>query len=114
EKGKIKIDIKAKEDDIDLDKIEGEFNNELINASLRVRVFEENKDIREMIINIALNGIEKKQEDNSCQKIFLENDPEGISKIWIDNIANTHLAIKKTKDNNFSKNFLIEDKKNGN
>ncbi|MFA6912947.1 MAG: His-Xaa-Ser system protein HxsD [Proteiniphilum sp.] len=60
EEGKIKIDIKPKEDGANMEKIEGEFNNELINVSLRVRVFEENKNVREMIINIALNGIEKK------------------------------------------------------
>ncbi|MDD3940515.1 MAG: hypothetical protein PHF68_03045, partial [Candidatus ainarchaeum sp.] len=105
EKGKIKIDIKAKEDDIDLDKIEGEFNNELINASLRVRVFEENRNVREMIVNIALNGIDKNQEKLSYQK-----DSEGICKKWEDSISNTHIALEKPKNVSFSAHFPNNDK----
>lgn len=114
EEGKIKIDIKPKEDSINMEKIEGEFNNELINVSLRVKVLEENRNVREMIINIALNGIEKKPEEECCQKIFLQNDPEGISKVWTEDAIKTHLAIERTKNNNFSKNFLREEDKNGN
>ena len=110
EEGKIKIDIKSKESDIDLDKIEGEFNNELINASLRVRVFEENRNVREMIINIALNGIDK---NATCERPSCQNDPEGISKKWEDSASNTHIAIDKPKNVSFSAHFPNNDKKNG-
>jgi len=111
EEGKIKIEIKSKENDIDLDKIEGEFNNELINASLRVRVFEENRNVREMIVNIALNGVDKNasRERPSCRK-----DAEDISKRWEDTVSNPHIAVEKSKGMNFSANFMNNEKKDGN
>lgn len=111
EPGKIKIDIKPKEEGTSLDKIEGEFNNEIINADLRLKVFEENRNVREMIVNIALNGIDKNNcvDGPSCQ-----SDPEGISKRWEDTLSNTHIAIEKSKDVSFSANFVNNEKKDGN
>jgi len=112
EQGKIKIDIKPKEEGISLDKIEGEFNNEIINASLRLKVFEENRNVREMIVNVALNGIDK---NNLCtDKPSCQSDPEGISKRWEDTFSNTHIAVEKSKGVSFSANFVNNEKKDGN
>ncbi|MDD4411705.1 MAG: His-Xaa-Ser system protein HxsD [Bacilli bacterium] len=112
EEGKIKIDIKGKNVNVNLNKIEGEFNNELINVGLRQKVFEENRKVREMIVNIALNGIDK----NSVveERPFCQNDPDGISKRWEDSVSNTHIAIEKPKGVNFSANFVKNKEKNGN
>lgn len=51
---KIQIKIKSKKEGEDLEKIVDEFKNELINASLRLKISEENKKIREMIVSSAL------------------------------------------------------------
>ena len=51
---KIQIKIKSKKEGEDLEKIVDEFKNELINASLRLKILEENKKIREMIVSSAL------------------------------------------------------------
>ena len=51
---KIQIKIKSKKENEDLEKIIDEFKNELINASLRLKISEENKKIREMIVSSAL------------------------------------------------------------
>lgn len=99
EPGKIKIDIKSKEEGGSLDKIEGEFNNEIINVSLRLKVFEENREVREAIVKVALDGIGK---NNLCErKHSYKKDSEDISKTCEDA---SHIEAEKSKGSNFVNN----------
>ena len=100
---KISIQIKAKNSEQDESKIVDDFKNELINTSLRLKISEENKKIREMIVSSALYGrntalVESSKQFNeskeqqemhhtNCRKepgdsLRPINDPEGISKTW--------------------------------
>ncbi|MDD2227353.1 MAG: His-Xaa-Ser system protein HxsD [Clostridia bacterium] len=89
EDDKIQIRIKSKKENEELEKIIDEFKNELINASLRLRISEENKKIREVIVTSALYGRVEPLNRNSpkvicknCEEGFKINDPEGICKTW--------------------------------
>ena len=100
---KISIQIKAKNSEQDESKIVDDFKNELINTSLRLKISEENKKIREMIVSSALYGrntalVESSKQFNeskeqqemhhtNCRKepgdsLRPINDPKGISKTW--------------------------------
>ncbi|MDD3084972.1 MAG: His-Xaa-Ser system protein HxsD [Candidatus ainarchaeum sp.] len=56
ESGKILVRIKGKDAGQDVKKAVDEFKNELINAGLRLKISEDNKKIREMIVSAALYG----------------------------------------------------------
>ena len=78
EKGKILVQVKGKDDGQDLKKAVDEFKNELINAGLRLKISEDNKKIREMIVSTALYG----RICNSDAGYKIINDPAGIGKTW--------------------------------
>jgi len=88
EKDKLEVSLRAKEEvDFSPEKIEGEFMNELLNYTLRLKLSDSNKKIREQIVEQALfaalgreEGILKNQE----QKFEFEDDPLGIAIPWED------------------------------
>ena len=97
---KIQIKIKSKKEGEDLEKIVDEFKNELINASLRLKISEENKKIRETIVTSALFG---------RVEAFKIDDPKGICKTWEESHPNQNVheavnnEILKEKDSSYCK-----------
>ena len=64
----------------DLDIARGEFLNELLSYSLRLKISDSNKKIKELIVGQALVGsISNEDEDD-----FYEDDPLGIAVPWED------------------------------
>ncbi|MDD4661792.1 MAG: His-Xaa-Ser system protein HxsD [Candidatus Pacebacteria bacterium] len=128
EDGKIQVKIKSKKENEDLEKIIDEFKNELINASLRLKISEENKKIREIIVTSALygrveaprindpKGICKTWEESHSQVKI--NDPKGICKTWeeINSNDNVHKAVNneilKEKNSEYCKMFKCDGDKN--
>jgi len=125
---KIQIKIKSKKENEDLEKIIDEFKNELINASLRLKISEENKKIREIIVTSALYGrveaprindpkgiCKTWEESHSEVKI---NDPKGICKTWEETHSgkSVHMAVNneilKEKDSDYCKMFDHDGDKN--
>lgn len=93
EGGKVEIFFRAKEETSlrELEKIEGEFMNELLNYTLRLKLSESNKKIREYVVEQALfsalgrgEGILK----NEGEKFEFEDDPLGIAIPWEDKYGN--------------------------
>ncbi len=111
----VEIQVKPKNDSDNIDNVIDEIKNELANASLRLAISEENKEIREMIVCAALYGSKKPpsaqnddpqnisktwEEINNCDcKEAKFEDTEGISKTWEEANAlqknNRHLAVNK-------------------
>jgi len=81
--GNILIQIKAKDENFDLKKAVDDFKNELINSGLRLKISEDNKNIREMIVSTALYG-----------RVQENKDPKGICKTWEEG----HFQDKKIDD----------------
>ena len=54
QENKVTIEIKSKDLNCDLDEAVGRFKNELINTSFRLKISEDNKKIRELIVSSAL------------------------------------------------------------
>jgi len=85
----IRIYLKGKEkfSQKDLEKLVGEFSNELLNYALRIKIAERNKRIREYIVGTALFSanpdlgaedlLGKEEEELDWKK-----DPLGIAKPW--------------------------------
>lgn len=132
EDNKITIKIKSKKEGVDLKKIVDDFKNELINCSLRLKISEENRKIREMIVSSALYGrIEQtnkkiindtegicKTWEEANKDIYKINDTEGICKSWQEIACHNegvHKAVNKScaklKESNYVKmfNFKKED-----
>jgi His-Xaa-Ser system protein HxsD len=90
EKDKLEVSLRAKEEvDFSPEKIEGEFMNELLNYTLRLKLSDSNKKIREQIVEQALfaalgreEGILKNNDQE--QKFEFEDDPLGIAIPWED------------------------------
>lgn len=88
EKEKIEITLKLKPDNKeDLEKLEGEFMNELLNYTLRLSVSKNNKNIREMIVGQALvaAGGEKLVNEKEFEYV---DDPLGIAVPWEEKYGN--------------------------
>jgi len=86
---KISIQIKAKNGGQEEASMVDDFKNELINTSLRLKISEDNKNIREAIVSAALYGVSieekrgqgnKDDNRNNCRESI--NDPQGICKTW--------------------------------
>ena len=95
EKGKILVQIKGKDEGQDLKKVVDEFKNELINAGLRLKVSEDNKKIREMIVSTALYGRIR----NSDEGYKIINDPAGIGKTWEEEYKDKNISICENREN---------------
>ena len=81
-KKEIKIYIKGKKKMTpkELKDLAGEFNNELLNYTLRENVAKNTKKIREYIVERALFSALRSEEDEDEESI--ENDPLGIAVPW--------------------------------
>lgn len=84
---KIEINFRAKEktDSKDLENLKGEFLNELLNYSLRLKIAKHNHKLREFIVSQALFaslGKEKGILENNKEKFEFEDDPLGIAIPW--------------------------------
>jgi His-Xaa-Ser system protein HxsD len=94
QENKVTIEIKSKDLNCDLDEAVGRFKNELINTSLRLKISEDNKKIRELIVSSALYG----KVENLPKKQLELDDPEGICRPWEDvhcKNTNIHKAVNK-------------------
>jgi His-Xaa-Ser system protein HxsD len=75
-------------------KLVGEFFNELLNYTLRIKVAKNNKKIREYIVEQALfsavggNAEEVKKQDEAEDVIGYEDDPLGIAVPWEEKYGN--------------------------
>ncbi|MCX6744511.1 MAG: His-Xaa-Ser system protein HxsD [Candidatus Parcubacteria bacterium] len=86
-KKEIKVIMKSKEDAGGLEKIAGEFYNELLNQLLREKVSLTNAKIREYIVSQALYNAVPNEVDELLKEVEEEDwqeDPLGISKPWED------------------------------
>lgn len=85
---KIEVCLRAKkQEDFSQEELEGEFMNELLNYSLRLKLSESNKKIREQIVEQALFaglGREKGILEKQAEKFEFEDDPLGIAVPWED------------------------------
>lgn len=91
--GKVEITFRSKnEDEVEmLEKIEGEFMNELLNYTLRLKLSESNKKIREYVVEQALFSALGREEGilkNEGEKFEFEDDPLGIAIPWEDKYGN--------------------------
>lgn len=87
EKGKISIRFRSKNENESLNKIEGEYMNELLQYVLRLSIASDNKKIREQIVEQALFaalGREERILNNQTEKFEFEDDPLGIAIPWED------------------------------
>ena len=89
EEGKVEIFFRAKDDANlpELEKIEGEFMNELLNYTLRLKLSESNKKIREYVVEQALFSALGREEGilkTADEKFEFEDDPLGIAIPWED------------------------------
>jgi len=87
-KNKVKVSLKGKKElgQKKLEELKGEFLNELLNSSLRIKLAKSNKKIREYIIGQALlsavgaSGYQESEE--SEEEISYQDDPLGIAIPW--------------------------------
>lgn len=91
--GKVEITFRAKDESADdvLEIIEGEFMNELLNYTLRLKLSESNKKIREYVVEQALFSALGREEGilkNEGEKFEFEDDPLGIAIPWEDKYGN--------------------------
>ena len=91
--GKVEITFRSKdENEVEaLEKIEGEFMNELLNYTLRLKLSESNKKIREYVVEQALFSALGREEGilkNEDEKFEFEDDPLGIAIPWEDKYGN--------------------------
>lgn len=91
--GKVEITFRSKdENEVEaLEKIEGEFMNELLNYTLRLKLSESNKKIREYVVEQALFSALGREEGilkNEGEKFEFEDDPLGIAIPWEDKYGN--------------------------
>ncbi len=74
------VQMKSKSEKTDLEKIAGDFNNELINYSVYAIQSARTSAIREAITKRALGTIEEKYDEEE-EDIWIK-DPEGIAEPW--------------------------------
>ncbi len=84
---KIKVFLKGKKklNSNKLKELEGEFLNELLNSTVRIKLAKNNKKIREYVISQALLsaiGEEEVSQDSDKEEIKYEDDPLGIAVPW--------------------------------
>ena len=80
------VEIKPKGSGVSLEKLKGEFLNELLNSELRVLVAKRTRKVREALIAQALIGASSEKNDYT-------EDPMGIALPWEEKYGGT----KKTK-----------------
>lgn len=80
-KENITVQFKAKEDDLDLEKLLGEFQNELINYSVYAVQAARTSEIREAITKRALKTVEEGETESEDEGEWVE-DPKGIAETW--------------------------------
>lgn len=90
-KGKKKLSSKKLED------LKGEFLNELLNCTLRVRVAARNKKIREMMVGQAL--ISALGDQSGVQDESWQDDPLGIAIPWEEKYAEDSKKKQKKQSN---------------
>jgi len=90
-KKEIRVLIKGKEElnSKELEKLAGEFKNELLNYTLRLSIAKNTKKIRETIVERALFSVlphekelEKINKPEQIDKEIIEDDPLGIAVPW--------------------------------
>ncbi len=83
-KSKNKVFVEVKTKDIEnVDKLVGEFFNELLNNSLREEVLKNNKKIRELIVSRALfSAVDFSKKAKPTKKTNKDEDPLGIMQSW--------------------------------
>ena len=79
----------------ELEKLAGEFENELLNYSLRLSIAKNTKNIRETIVERALFSVlphekelEKINKSEQIDEKTIENDPLGIAVPWEEKYGN--------------------------
>jgi His-Xaa-Ser system protein HxsD len=81
--GDISIRLKSKEGNEASSVVsEGEFMNELLNYALRVSLSNENKQIRQYIVEQAIFSAVSKDGDSQIEEFSFEDDPLGIAVPW--------------------------------
>jgi len=85
-KNKIEVSLKGKKQlsKKQLEKIKGEFLNELFNYTIRIKMTKNNKKIREFIIGQALISAYGDEESTQEDGMKYEDDPLGIAMSWED------------------------------
>jgi len=81
----ITVIFKEKDGKNELEKLAGEFHNELLNQLLREKIGESNAKIREYIVSAALYNAVPNEVDKLLQEVEEEDwqeDPLGIAKTW--------------------------------
>ncbi len=85
-KGKDKIEVslkgKKKLNPKKLEELKGEFLNELLNYSFRIKLVRGNKKIRDYIISQALLSAVGGESQESEEEMKYEDDPLGIAVPW--------------------------------
>jgi len=93
----VKIFLKGKKElsPKELEKLAGEFENELLNYSLRLSIAKNTKNIRETIVERALFSVlphekelEKINKSEQIDEKTIENDPLGIAVPWEEKYGN--------------------------
>ena len=82
-KEKVKVFIKGRKrmTKNELEKLKGEFENELLNYSFRISLAKYTKDIRDMIVERALFSALSHEKEAQKEDVF-EEDPLGIAVPW--------------------------------
>jgi len=99
-KGKDASFAKATEAE-DLEKIAGEFHNELLNQLLREKIGDTNAKIREYIVSAALYNAVPNEVDKLLQEVEEEDwqeDPLGIAKTWSSAAPSGAMGDKENKE----------------
>lgn len=105
----IQVSLKGKEqlDSRGMEALAGEFNNELVNQSLRKKINQQNKKLREYIVSRALYSVEPYQEGAEASGAGADEGP-GIDE---DDFLDDPLQIAVPWDEKYGKKG--EDKGNG-
>jgi len=78
DEGQVTVQIKAKDDKVELEVLKGEFLNELLHSVHRINIVKNNKKIREYIVERALYSSIDEEEDDDLSF----DDPLGIAIPW--------------------------------
>ena len=108
--GRVEISFKGKKKLTNkfLNKLKGEFLNELLNYTVRINLSKHNHKIREYIIGRALLSAVGTQEDLQENELKYQNDPLGIAVPWEEKYGN---KSNYGKQNKTAPKAIIKEKK---
>jgi len=95
-KNRIKVSLKGKKklNSKKLEELKGEFLNELLNYSFRIKLVRGNKKIRDYIISQALLSAIGGESQESEEEMKYEDDPLGIAVPWEEKYGKNHKNTK--------------------